>query len=303
MTIFVLPDWQRAFGEPVASCHIRKANADFQVSEQLGFELSGDGEHDYLQIEKDGANTAWVARGLAKHAGIAASDVGFAGLKDRHAVTKQWFSVRRPAGNKADWMKLDLTGVRVLQEGRHRRKLRRGAHAGNRFRVALRNLTETRGGLRERLAEIRDAGVPNYFGEQRFGRDGGNLGLAGDLFAGRRLSRGKRGMALSAARSGASTDRTDQLMWKCEGSAGKNEAENMLGMIYCAGYLDGMIDMATLMQATVPGAAPFCPPKTGISLVQARLIFIKWAKDNPDQLHNSGRVSAVLALRAAFPCP
>ncbi len=201
MTEFVLPDWQRAFGEPVASCHIRKANADFQVSEQLGFELSGDGEQDYLQIEKDGANTAWVAHGLAKYAGIAASDVGFAGLKDRHAVTKQWFSARRPAGNKADWLKLDMTGVRVLQEGRHRRKLRRGAHAGNRFRVALRNLTETRGGLRERLAEIRDAGVPNYFGEQRFGRDGGNLGLAGDLFAGRRLSRGKRGMALSAARS------------------------------------------------------------------------------------------------------
>ena len=197
----MLPDWQRAFGEPVISCHIRKANADFKVSEQLGFELSGDGEHDYLQIEKDGANTAWVARGLAKYAGITASDVGFAGLKDRHAVTSQWFSIRRPAGDKADWLKLELEGVRVMREGRHQRKLRRGAHTGNHFRVALRNITEIRSGLPVRLVEIRDRGVPNYFGEQRFGRDGGNLGLARELFAGRRLSRGNRSMALSAARS------------------------------------------------------------------------------------------------------
>lgn len=201
MTDTVLPDWRRAFGEPVLSCHIKKTNSDFQVSEQLGFELSGDGEHDYLEIEKDGANTAWVARGLAKFAGIAGSDVGFAGLKDRHAVTTQWFSVRRPAGDKAGWPKLELEGVRVLQEGRHQRKLRRGAHTGNRFRLALRDITETSGDLSERLLKIRDAGVPNYFGEQRFGRGGGNLGMARDHFAGRRLSRGNRSMALSAARS------------------------------------------------------------------------------------------------------
>jgi tRNA pseudouridine13 synthase len=197
----ILPDWQRAYGEPPASCRIRKDNADFQVNEQLGFDLSGDGEHDYLQIEKDGANTNWVARGLAKYACIAESDVGFAGMKDRHAVTTQWFSVRRPAGDKADWQKLELEGVRVLLEGRHQRKLRRGAHTGNQFRIAMKNLRETGDALSERLSTIRDAGVPNYFGEQRFGRDGGNLDLARNFFGGKHLKRSKRSIAMSAARS------------------------------------------------------------------------------------------------------
>jgi tRNA pseudouridine13 synthase len=197
----ILPDWQRAFGEPVISCTIRKVNADYQVNEQLGFELSGDGEHDYLHIEKDGANTLWVARGLAGYAGIGEPDVGFAGMKDRNAVTTQWFSVRRPAGNKADWQKLELEGVRVLEENRHQRKLRRGAHTGNRFCIALRNLSGTGDRLTERLETVRDCGVPNYFGEQRFGRGGGNLDLARDFFGGKRLKRGKRSIAISAARS------------------------------------------------------------------------------------------------------
>ncbi len=201
MTDHRLPDWQRAFGEPVASCIIRSKNADFQVNEQLGFELSGDGEHDYLKTEKDGANTVWVVEGLANYAGIRVSDVGFAGLKDRHALTTQWFSVRRPAGSRADWMKLDLDGVRVLEVDRHQRKLRRGAHTGNHFRIALMQLTGARDELEDRLTTVQHAGVPNYFGEQRFGRAGGNLGMARDLFAGKRLSRSKRGFALSAARS------------------------------------------------------------------------------------------------------
>lgn len=196
-----LPDWQRAFGDPVVSAQIRITETDFQVNEQLGFELSGDGEHDYLLIEKTGANTGWTARGLARHAGVRESDVGFAGMKDRHAVCTQWFSVRRPAGDKADWSTLDLAGVRVLQEGRHKRKLRRGAHTGNHFRIALKKVIENGQGIEKRLGEIRDAGVPNYFGEQRFGRGGSNMNLALQYFSGKRLSRGKRSMALSAPRS------------------------------------------------------------------------------------------------------
>jgi tRNA pseudouridine13 synthase len=201
VTTPLLPDWRRAYGEPSATCRIKKDNADFRVNEQLGFEPCGDGEHDYLLIEKDGANTGWVAAGLARFAGVAETDVGYAGMKDRHAVTTQWFSVRRPAGNKADWQKIDLEGVRVISEARHLRKLRRGAHTGNHFRIALRDLIETGDTLDERLSNIGRAGVPNYFGEQRFGRDGGNLALALRYFSGRRLSRSQRSMALSAARS------------------------------------------------------------------------------------------------------
>ncbi|MFQ5546940.1 MAG: tRNA pseudouridine(13) synthase TruD [Woeseia sp.] len=196
-----LPDWRRACGAPVMAGEIRKRPGDFQVDERLGFALTGDGEHDYLQIEKVGANTSWVARGLAEFTGIAASDVGYAGMKDRHAVTTQWFSVRRPAGNRADWSKLGMAGVRVMQSRRHRRKLRRGAHAGNRFRIGLRHATGAEEEIDERLVTIRAAGVPNYFGEQRFGHDGANIALARDLFSGRRLSRAKRSIALSAARS------------------------------------------------------------------------------------------------------
>jgi len=199
--VSTLPDWQRAYGEPALSCQIREENADFQVDEQLGFELSGDGEHDYLQIEKDGANTTWVASGLAKFAGVAESDVGYAGMKDRHAVTTQWFSVRRPAGDKADWSGLDMPGVRLSQLCRHQRKLRRGAHTGNHFRIALRFCSEWGDGIVDRLSNIANCGVPNYFGEQRFGRGGNNLDLALAYFSGKRMSRRKRSMALSAPRS------------------------------------------------------------------------------------------------------
>jgi len=122
-------------------------------------------------------------------------------MKDRNAVTTQWFSVRRPAGSKADWSQLDNSGVRVLQAGRHKRKLRRGAHTGNHFRIALRDLTDKGADIGERLSDISKGGVPNYFGEQRFGRDAGNLDLALDYFSGKRMSRRKRSLALSAPRS------------------------------------------------------------------------------------------------------
>lgn len=193
----------RAHGLPVVSAIIRQSPADFEVVEELGFTPSGDGEHDYLYVEKTGANTAWVARRLARLAGVGSRDVGFAGLKDRRAVTRQWFSVRRPRRDGSDWASATIEGVRILEITRNSRKLRRGAHKANRFRIALRGtaIGEAAGRLRERVADIRQHGVPNYFGEQRFGRDGANLELARQLFAGRRLPRDARSHALSAARS------------------------------------------------------------------------------------------------------
>ena len=196
-----IPDWARAHGNPELQGRIRQSASDFQVTEVLDYELSGDGEHDYLWIEKQDANTAWVAENLAKHADIRESDVGFAGLKDRNAVTRQWFSVRRPSGAGTDWSALELPGVQILEQARHNRKLRRGAHSGNQFRIAIRGVDAPSQTINERLALVQDHGVPNYFGEQRFGRDGNNLQLASELFAGRKLRRNKRSFALSAARS------------------------------------------------------------------------------------------------------
>ena len=196
-----LPDWPRAHGEPLFDARIRTTNEDFRVTEDLGVEFSGEGEHDVLYIEKDGANTEWVARQLAKHAGIAAKDVGYSGLKDRHAFTRQWYSV--PAWNKPDWSQLDIEGVTLLEQNKHSRKLRRGMHRANHFEIVLRGdeMSRHEAAVSDRLDTIREHGVPNYFGEQRFGRDGGNVGLANDWAAGARLPRHKRGLAISTIRS------------------------------------------------------------------------------------------------------
>ncbi|MBT8108736.1 MAG: tRNA pseudouridine(13) synthase TruD [Gammaproteobacteria bacterium] len=196
-----LPDWARAHGGPLFTAAIRTSPEDFQVVEKLGWELSGDGEHDYLWIEKTGANTEWVSRQLARHADVPAKDVGYAGLKDRHAVTRQWFSV--PRWNSPDWSALEVEGVEVLDVQRHAKKLRRGAHRGNEFVIALRaaGLAQHADAIEHRVRVIREQGVPNYFGEQRFGRDGTNLRLADQWAAGRRLKRHSRGLAISTVRS------------------------------------------------------------------------------------------------------
>lgn len=198
-----VPEWALAYGGPLFTARIRGQPSDFEVTELLDIEFSRDGEHDWLWIEKTGANTAWVADQLARHAGVSLRDVGYAGLKDRHAITRQWFSVRRPGGEGTDWEALDVDGVALLERVRHQRKLRRGAHRGNAFRIALRvdAIEKYRGRLVERLETIAAGGVPNYFGEQRFGRNGSNVALGEAVLAGRRVSRSKRGIGLSALRS------------------------------------------------------------------------------------------------------
>lgn len=190
-----------AHGGPLLRGVLRAEPADFIVEEQLGFEPAGAGEHVFVQIEKAQANTDWVAQKLGTFARVAAVGVGYAGLKDRHAVTRQWISLHLPGRADPDWAAFDVPGVRVLQAVRHDRKLKRGAHRGNRFRIRLRSVTGEIGAVDARLGAIAAGGVPNYFGEQRFGRDGDNLVLARQLFAGQRLPRHLRGYALSAARS------------------------------------------------------------------------------------------------------
>lgn len=200
---FVLPDWARSCGSPVCSAVIREQPEDFHVEEILGIEPDGDGEHDFLLIEKTGANSAWVARQLARHAGVANADVGYAGLKDRNAVTRQTFSVRRPSGEGTDWSSFVAPGVVIVQIARHRRKIRRGAHQYNKFVIRLRGpaISTHRDALANRIEAIARDGVPNYFGEQRFGRNGSNVLLARSVLAGKRVKREQRSIAISAARS------------------------------------------------------------------------------------------------------
>ena len=205
----------------MCEAQIRNKPSDFQVTELLDIDFSGDGEHDWLWVGKTGANTNWVADQLAKHAGVASKDVGYSGLKDRHAVTKQWFSVRRPTGEGTDWRALDIDGVTLLEQHRHQRKLKRGAHQANAFRIALRGdeVDAHRKELAERLEAMAVNGAPNYFGEQRFGRDGGNIALGEAVLAGRRVSRNKRSIGLSAVRSlhfnNELSDRIEAGTWNC----------------------------------------------------------------------------------------
>ena len=191
----------RAHGASVLSARMRMRNEDFRVEEIDAFEASGSGEHLLLTIEKRGMNTAFAAKRIATWAGIADMGVSHAGLKDRHAVTRQRFSVHLPKKIAPDTAALASDELRVLKAEWHARKLPRGALAGNHFELLLRDADGAREAIDARLHAIAVRGVPNYFGEQRFGRDGDNVAQALAMFAGRRVRREQRGMLLSAARS------------------------------------------------------------------------------------------------------
>lgn len=188
---------------PPIRASFRATPEDFDVEEVLGFEPVGEGEHLFFWLEKRGANTAWVAGQLARWAGVTSMAVGYAGLKDRHAVTRQWFSVHLPRRVAPD-ANPAIEGVRVLERCWHDRKLKRGAHRGNRFAIVLRDIAGDVSAVENILARIAVDGVPNAFGEQRFGRDAGNVDEARRWLSSERLPRlprDRRGLLLSTARA------------------------------------------------------------------------------------------------------
>ena len=191
----------RAFGAPVLTAQYRCMPEDFFVEELAGFDPSGEGEHLLLTVEKRGMNTAFAAKRIAAWAGIAEMGVGYAGLKDRHAVTRQRFSVHLPRKVAPDLAGLVSDDLKVIEASWHSRKLPRGALAGNRFELVLRDVAGDRTAIEARLGDIAAHGLPNWFGEQRFGRDGGNVAAALAMFAGRRVRRDQRSLLLSVARS------------------------------------------------------------------------------------------------------
>lgn len=191
-------DLPQALGPPAARGRIRVSASDFRVDEELSFEPDGEGDHWMVRIEKRDATTDWIAGQLARQVGVRRSDIGHAGLKDRHAVTRQWFSVPVVAG-AAEPDQWELDQGRVLSFQRHRRKLRTGALIGNRFSLMVRDVEGEPEELDRRLAQVASYGVPNYFGPQRFGREGDNVAR---LLRGRLPRRGPmRGILLSAGRS------------------------------------------------------------------------------------------------------
>jgi tRNA pseudouridine13 synthase len=181
---------------------LRASPADFYVEEILGFEPDGQGEHCWLWVEKENLNTADAAQRLARFAGLRERDISYSGLKDKVAVARQWFCLHL-LNRDVDWQRWDDPALRVLRVARHSKKLRRGTHRSNRFVIVLRQVQGDVAQLQQRMELLARRGVPNYFGEQRFGRDGRNLELARQLLdrSGRRMPRQQASIYLSAARS------------------------------------------------------------------------------------------------------
>ena len=190
-----------AFGEAVLSATIRSSPEDFQVDEVAAFAAEGQGEHLLLTIQKRGLTTAAAARLIAQWASVPEMAIGYAGMKDRHAVTRQRFSVHLPKRVSPPLEGLHSEALQVIDATWHNRKLPRGALAGNRFKLVLREVAGELEPINARLVQIEARGIPNWFGEQRFGRDGGNVRAALDMFAGRRVKRDQRSILLSAARA------------------------------------------------------------------------------------------------------
>ncbi len=202
--------------QPILTGTIRTQPEDFIVEEIPLFTPAGEGEHLFLKIRKTATNTDWLAGQLAKLLQVKRQDVGFAGLKDRNAMTTQWFSVYLPGKVTPDVSRLipeSLTdNIDILKQTRHLKKLRRGALKGNRFILTIRDCRGDKSQLDERIQHIKQNGIPNYFGEQRFGhrveKDGntqwGNIERVRAWFEGeinKPKSRNQRSMYLSAARS------------------------------------------------------------------------------------------------------
>ncbi len=196
------PSWPRTAIPPLTAAVLRATPEDFTVEEQMPFALTGAGEHLWLKLRKRGFNTEQVAKQLARTAGVTRREVGYAGMKDRHAITVQWFSLHLAGRPDPDWGALP-DGMTVVESARHSRKLKTGALAGNRFIIVLRDCLGDCDMVLRRGEEIRTQGVPNYFGEQRFGHGGGNVAAARAMFAGSGSLRDRKqgGIYLSAARS------------------------------------------------------------------------------------------------------
>ncbi|SDR91994.1 tRNA pseudouridine13 synthase [Halopseudomonas xinjiangensis] len=193
----------RAWGAACGTAVLKAVPEHFRVTEVVDIELDGTGEHLWLHLLKRDLNTEEVARRLARASGVSLRDVSYAGLKDRRAVTSQWFSIQLPGRPDPDFASLWSEDLHCLERVRHRRKLQRGAHSANRFAIVLSQLVAERDALEERLGRIAAEGVPNYIGPQRFGRNGSNVFDARSWAERGALppARGTRSRLLSTARS------------------------------------------------------------------------------------------------------
>ncbi len=192
-----------AHGRPNAEGQIKSLPEDFCVEEQLSFELTGEGEHLFLLIEKERLNTEEMSKIIARMFNLPFKAISYAGLKDKFAKTTQWFSLHLPGMKDPDLSALNTENHRLLKAMRHHKKLRIGALKANRFTLKINQFEGDKNELVSRIEYIKTHGVPNYFGPQRFGNQGNNLIHAKALLLDNKTIKNRhlRGIYYSAARS------------------------------------------------------------------------------------------------------
>ena len=188
------------YGAPQVAAVLKSTAADFEVEEVLGFEPGGEGEHLFLWVEKCGLGTHELITRMAKDHDLPPNVFGYSGLKDKHALTRQWLSLHLP-GKEVPFDQPTGEGYRVLRQLRHHKKLRPGTHKFNRFRICLREIRELPDATLQQISSVRAQGFANYFGHQRFGRKQDNVQQALAQLGTRRLSRTRKSMLLSSLRS------------------------------------------------------------------------------------------------------
>ena len=292
-----LPQWPSAYPASGATATLKHLNEDFIVTE-LPLQLpSGAGEHIWLEIEKNGANTAFVAQQLAEAAGVKEWDVGYAGLKDRYAITRQWFSIYFPKGETPDLTQLQHPEFKVLSQSRHVKKLRPGDLQGNRFRIVLREVTGSREAIEANLKAVAAQGVPNYFGAQRFGFDGGNVEQGRAMLAREIRVRNpkKKGIYLSAVRSFVFNEvlalRLQQGLWgKTLPGDVMNEAGQPTGPLWGRGRVTTTDEAQALENGVAQRHATLCDGMEHAGLDQERRALVAspaeltWEWPQADQL-------------------
>jgi tRNA pseudouridine13 synthase len=255
--------WSHQYPNLNITGQLKSSAQDFQVTEILGYEPTGEGEHIYLWVQKIELNTAFLAEQIAKFTQLPLRAVTYAGRKDKYAQTQQWFSVHLPGKGQFDWSQFDEPGAQVLKAVRHNKKLRTGILKGNRFNITVRNLSGI-SGIETRLKQISLQGVPNYFGAQRFGDTqydprGGNLVLAEKMIQGEIIrNRNKRSMAISALRSWLFNQMIDhRLINNCFNSPLPGDVMQLAGSnsYFCAQQIDNAV-ISRLQEQDILLSAP-----------------------------------------------
>lgn len=204
MVTIINHNYLYAYQQPISQAIIKKYPGDFLVNENLPFTPDGQGSHVFLSIEKNSLNTLDVVQQLAKFSGLEARHIGYAGLKDKHAITTQWFSINLEGLKPIDWDKFSHQNINIKSLSLHKKKLKTGTVLSNDFTLILRDVDAcNKNEIESKIEKIRQYGVPNYFGPQRFGINNQNLNKAQAWFSGKLKikQRSQKSIILSAARS------------------------------------------------------------------------------------------------------